>query len=91
MRVASAGLVRFAIATMRRRAQIVQMIGDGFYVIKGIRIEMLTSLPLIPCAWNHVIQVGNNAGGDKRLTMRIEIDSPGIAGAVREDFPYYAK
>ena len=63
-------------------------VGDRLDVVVGVGIEVLPGLPLIPAALNHVIQVRNHAGGEEGLAVVVEIDAPGIAGAVGEDFEF---
>src|SRR3954447_822986 len=70
-----------AITKVRSCAYIMSMVCDRLNVGIDIRIEMLARLPLVSGALNDVIQVRNNAGGRERLTMFVEVDAPGVAGA----------
>src|SRR4051812_25278521 len=47
---------------------------------------MFACLPLVTGALNYVIQVRNNACRAKRLTMVVEVDTPGIARPLGENF-----
>ena len=62
------------------------MLRDGLDVVIGMGIEMFAGLPLITAALNDVKKVRNHAGRAKCLTEIVEIDSPGIARAVGENF-----
>ena len=85
MGVAAAGGVGAVVAGVRRVADPVAVVGDGLDVVVGVGIEVLAGLPLVAAALNHVIQVRDDAGGDERLAVVVEIDAPGIARAVGED------
>src|SRR4029079_14063111 len=85
MRMAAAGTVAFVIPGMRVRPDVMPVIGNGFDVVVGVRIEMWTGLPLIARPLDNVEKMWNHTRLDKTLPIRIEIDSPRIARAVRED------
>ena len=62
------------------------VIGNRANVGIGVLLEVLSPLPEVAGPLHHVEQVGNDAAGQEALSLVIEIDSPGIAGAVGEDF-----
>jgi len=64
------------------RSGIVSMIGDGLDIVVSMRIEVLTCLPYVTAILNHVVQMWNHTGGDKRLTMVVKINAPGIGSAL---------
>ncbi len=84
VRVTSTSRIGFAVPTMRRRAKIMQVIGDRHDVAVSVGIEMLSTLPLISGSLNDVIQVRNHAGGDECLAVIVEVDAPRIARPVCE-------
>ena len=61
------------------------MIGDRLDVVVGVRIEVGAPLPLVAGALDDVEQMRNHAGRQKRLAVVVEVDAPGIAGAVAKD------
>ncbi len=71
---------------MRTRAQVMKVISDCLDVVVGVWIEMVARLSFVPAALDDVIQVRNNASRQEGLAMIIEVDTPRITGAVREDF-----
>ena len=83
--MAAAGGVGPAVAAMRVGAEVMPVIGDGLDVVVGVGIEMLARLPLVPASLDHVVEVGDDAGGDEHLAAGVEVDAPGVAGAVGED------
>ena len=86
MGVTAAGGVGLAVAAMRRRAKVMQVIGDRDDVAIGVRVEVLSALSLVPRALDDVIQVRNHAGRDECLAVVVEVDTPRIARAVGEHF-----
>ena len=62
----------------------VHMVADRVQVVVYVRIEMPPGLPDHAGAGNDVVQVRNDAGRQEQLSIRIPIQSPGIAGAVRK-------
>ena len=89
--MAAAGRVGAAVAAVRVGAQVVPVVGDGLDVVVRVRIEMLARLALVAAALNHVVEMGDDAGGDEHLAVCIEIDAPGVAGAVGEDLEDVAR
>ena len=63
----------------------VHMVGNGLHVVEDVRIEVLAGLPFVAAARNEVIQVLDHAGGRERVAVVVEIQAPGIAGALGED------
>ena len=88
MGVAAAGRVGAVVARVRRRADPMPMLGDRLDVVVGVGVEVLAGLTLVAAALNHVIQVRDHAGREKRLALVVEIDAPRIARAVGEDFEH---
>src|SRR5262245_28920818 len=86
MRVATAGGVGPAVSSVGIGSEIMPVVGDRLDMVVGVGIEMLARLALVPAALNHVIEMGNDAGGDEHLAARVEVDSPRVARAVGEDF-----
>ena len=90
VRMAAPGGIGAAVAPVRVRARVVPVIGDRLDVVIGVGIEVLARLPLEPSALDHVIEMRDHAGGDDHLAARVEVDSPGVAGALGkhlEDMP----
>jgi hypothetical protein len=52
-----------------------------FDIVVGKFVEMLTGLPLVSAALNHVEHVRNYANRNKGVTVVVPVDAPGIAGA----------
>src|SRR5689334_14613966 len=71
---------------MGRRADVVPVVGDRLNVGVCVEFEVLARLPLVASALDDVIQVRNHARCAKRLAMIVEVDTPGIAGALGEYF-----
>ena len=44
-------------------ADVMGVVGDRFNVVVDIRVEVPAALPLVSRALNHVVEVGNHAGG----------------------------
>jgi len=84
MRVTAARRVTPPIATMRRAAEEVPVVGDRLDVVVGVGIEVRAGLPLVASALHHVKKMRDHAGLDDRLTARIEVQPPRIARPVRE-------
>ena len=85
VRVAAAGGVGAAVAAVRVGAEVVPVVGDRLDVVVGVGIEMLARLPLVPAPLDHVIEMRDDAGRDDHLAAGVEVDAPGVAGAVGED------
>src|SRR6185503_3385052 len=64
----------------------VHMIGNRLDVAVDVWIEVLTGLPLVSSALDHLVEMLDDAGGHKRLTVIVEVESPRIAGAFGEHF-----
>jgi len=88
VRMPTARIARAAVASVRRSANIVPVVGNRLNIGVCVRIKMLARLPLISGALNHVIQVRDDAGRAKRLAMVIEINAPRIAGALGKNFEH---
>src|SRR5207244_427526 len=56
-------------------AGVMQMVGDGFDVVENVGVEMLSALPLVARALNHVPEMRNDAGLDETLAVLVEIDT----------------
>ena len=67
-------------------AGVVQVVGDGFDIVVGVRVEVLTRLPLIAGSGDDVIQMRNDARRDERVALLVEVQSPRVAGSFREHF-----
>src|SRR5687767_4205771 len=67
-------------------ARVMKMIGDGFDFAIRVRIERGTGLPFVTGAVDHVEEMRNDAGFNMGLTIFVEVDAPGIAGAFGENF-----
>src|SRR4051812_41471269 len=57
MGVAAAGVVRAAVALMRRVADVMAVVGDRLNVGICVWIHMLAGLPLVSSTLNHVVEV----------------------------------
>ena len=66
-------------------ARVVQMVGDGFDVVVGVRIEMRTRLSLVTSALDHVKQMWNHTRLDNALPVFVEVNAPRIARALGEN------
>jgi len=61
------------------------MIGDGHDLREGVGVVVTARLSLVARPLDDVEEVRNDASGEEGLTSIVEVDSPGIAGAPRED------
>src|SRR5690606_28931228 len=57
-----------------------------FYIVVRVRIEVLTSLPVIDTAWDHMPQVGDHTNRDEQLSLFVVINPPGVAETVGHHF-----
>ena len=64
------------------------MVGNRLDVVVEIRIEMLTTLALIPSALNDVPQVWNHARSNEGLSTVVEVNSPRFTGSACEDIKH---
>src|SRR5918999_771682 len=64
------------------------MIGDGLDVVVNVRIEVLSTLPVIDAAGDDMPKVRDHAGADQELPFRVVIDAPRVAEAVRNDLEH---
>ena len=85
MSVSAAYRIGFVVSSVRRIAKEVKVVGNGCDIAIGVRIEVLARLTLITSALNDVIQMRNHAGRNERLPVIVEIDTPRVAGPVREN------
>ena len=83
--VSSAGFVRSTVPAVWSSTNIMTMVGDGFDIVVGVRIEVQATLTFVARSLNDVIQVRNNTRREESLAAVVEIDSPRIARAVRKD------
>ena len=67
-------------------ADIMSMVRDGFDVVISVRIEMSPTLPMISPTLNHMPQVRNHTGCNKRLSVIVEVNTPRVAGSVHKRF-----
>ena len=67
-----------------------RVVGYGLDVLIGVGVEVLPGLPVIPPAGDDVVEVRYDARGDEPLAMLVVIETPGIAGAMREDLKLMA-
>ena len=86
--VAAARRVAAVVAAVRRGAEEMTVIGDGLDVVVGVRVEMLPGLPLVARALDDVEEVRNHARLGKEIAVRIPINPPRIARAVREHLEF---
>ncbi len=61
------------------------MVGDRLDVVIGVGIEVGPGLPFVPSPLDHLVQVGDHAGGLERLAVLVEVDAPGVARPVGKD------
>src|SRR5690606_443059 len=71
-------------------AQPVHVIGDGLDIVVGIGIEVFAALPMVPRSLYHMEEMRDNAYRGKRMPIVVEIDTPRVTRAVREDLKYVA-
>jgi len=64
----------------------VTMFGDGGDIGVGVGVEVLAPLTMVARSLNDVEEVGDDAACEEGLSVVVEIDAPGIAGAVSKDF-----
>ena len=83
--VAAAGAVGAAVAAVRVGAEVVAVVGDRLDVVVGVRVEVRPGLALVAAALDDVVEVRDDAGGQERLALGVEVDAPGVARAVGED------
>jgi hypothetical protein len=62
----------------------VHVVGVGFDIVVGVRIEMLPCLPEVTPSLYHVVHMRNHAGRDERMTIVVEVKAPWIAGTFRK-------
>src|SRR5436305_4141228 len=86
MGVAAAGVVRAAVALVRRVADVVTVVGNCLDVGERVRVHVLAGLSLVAGTLNHVIEVRNYTRGAERLAVVVPIDAPRIACAFGKDF-----
>src|SRR5438874_1457681 len=84
MRMPAARRIAAPIAAMRRRAEVVPVIGDRLNVVVGEGIEVRARLAVVAPALDHVEEMRNHAGLNDALPARVEIDAPRIARPFRE-------
>ena len=53
--------------------------GDRLDVVERPGVEVLAGLPFVACPLDHVVEVGDHAGGLEGMPQIVEIDPPGIA------------
>src|SRR5690606_18304635 len=53
--------------------------------------EVLASLPLVSRALDDVPEVRDDTGLEEELSVVVEVDAPGVAGALREDLELVAQ
>ena len=63
----------------------VTVVDDRADVAVDVRIEVRAALTVVDASGDHVEQVGDHAGGDEDLTLRVVVDAPGVAEAVGDD------
>src|SRR4051794_40194385 len=81
VRVAAARCAGAAIPRMRRGGGVMQMIRARLNIFEHEGIEMLSRLPLVMCTLDNVEEVRDDTGGDERLALVVEVDTPRVAGA----------
>src|SRR5687768_7803461 len=60
----------------------VGVVGDGTDIAIHIGIVVLTSLAMVNASWNDVPQMRDHAGAHDELTLRVVINTPGVAEPV---------
>src|SRR5438477_598673 len=78
-------------AAVRCRAHIVEVVGDRLNVGIGVRIEMVAGLALETASLDHVEAMRDDARLNESLTMIVEVDAPGIARPLGENFKDVAR
>src|SRR5690606_32260624 len=58
------------------------VISNCLNIVIGIRIKMVSALPMISCSLNNMEQVRNDAYRNERLTDIVEINAPWVTAAV---------
>ena len=66
----------------------VAMIGDGLDVAVDVRVEVLAALAMVDAAGDHVPEVRDHARADEQLSLRVVVDAPRVAEAVRDDLEH---
>ena len=79
-----------AVADVPLVAGVVPVVGDGFDVVIGVRVEVQAALPLVAGTRNDVQEVGDDAGGGEEVAVLVVVEAPGVGGAVGIDFELVA-
>ena len=85
MGVTAAGFAVLALAVARigpLSARPVDMIGTSLHEGIAMRGQVLAVHPLKMGTGNHVEEVGEHAVGDERFAQVVEVESPGVGGAM---------
>ena len=88
MRVPATYCIGFPVSSMGRCTDIVSMLGNGFDIVKGVRVKVISSLPFIAPTLNHMIQVWDYAGGNEGLSAIVKIDTPWVASSMSKDLEF---
>src|SRR5690606_37344309 len=64
------------------------VVGHRFDIVKCI-FGMRAGLARVPAALENMVQMRNHAGGDECMTVIIEINTPGVAGAFGKQFELF--
>ena len=91
VRVAASHFVGSAVAGVRRRAEIMTVVGDCLDVVINVRIEVLAGLTFVSPSLDHMVQVRDDARREKRLAVGVEVNSPGVAGSFEEDLEFVSR
>src|SRR5690606_413973 len=92
MRMASASFARTEITCMRPAVtHPMDMICNGFYIVIGISVKMISPLALVTGTLDHMIKMRNYTYCSKCMSVIIEIKSPGITCAVGKHLKFMAK
>ena len=60
------------------------VVGDRADVAVDVRIKVATALPMVNAARNDMPQMRDHACADEELSLRVVVDAPRIAKAVRD-------
>src|SRR5262249_38726363 len=82
--VAASRGVGALVAAVRRRPDVMQVVGDGRDVGVGVEVKVVARLALVAGPLNNVEAVRDDARLAERLAAVVEVEAPRVAGAVGE-------
>ena len=65
-----------------------KVLGDRFDIVVGVWIEVISTLAMLSSTLDHVKQMWNYTSRNECVSDFVEVDSPRVAGSMREDFKF---